>query len=129
MKRLYTECGMYDAAKQAGIEVNMDTGYDDVSFPQGKFIMRMEVIKPITEADGVINLCKMKTHLFMHMTGAVKNLFGIIPGLSKIGYHAKLHDKARFADMLLDLALYTAPRLSIMDAVFAGIHVHRKRSP
>jgi uncharacterized protein (DUF362 family) len=119
LKKLYTTCGMYDAAQQAGIDVNMDTGYDKVSFPQGKLIKQIDVIKPITQADGVFNICKMKTHLFMHMTGAVKNHFGIIPGLSKVGFHAKLFDKDHFADMLLDLALYVSPRLSIMDAVLA----------
>lgn len=55
----------------------------------------------------------------MGMTGAVKNIFGIIPGLKKPGYHAKLHDTGCFADMLLDLAAYAVPRLSIMDAVLA----------
>ena len=119
LKKLYKTCGMYDAAEQAGIEVNMDTGYERVSFPQGKLMKQIDVIKPITQADAVINICKMKTHLFMHMTGAVKNHFGIIPGLSKVGFHAKLFDKERFADMLLDLSLYVAPRLTIMDAVLA----------
>lgn len=119
LKKLYTTCKMYDAAQKAGIDINMDIGYGEVSYPQGNVIKRLEVINPILEADGVFNLCKMKTHVFMHMTGAVKNHFGIIPGLSKIGYHAKLHDKDRFADMLLDLALYVSPRLSIMDAVLA----------
>ena len=119
LKKLYTTCGIYEAAEKAGINVNMDIGFDTVSFPQGELIKHIEVIKPITQADGVFNLCKMKTHLFMNMTGAVKNHFGIIPGLSKIGYHAKLHDKDRFADMLLDLALYVSPRLSIMDAILS----------
>jgi ferredoxin len=53
----------------------------------------------------------------MSITGAVKNNFGVVPGLSKPGYNAKLNDKAQFADMLLDLADYVSPRLSIMDAV------------
>ena len=119
LKKVYTTCGMYAAAEQAGISVNMDTGTGKVSFPQGKLVKRMDVIKPITQADGVINLCKMKTHSFMHMTGAVKNLFGVIPGLSKVTYHAKMRDRNRFADMLLDLALYVSPRLSVMDAVTA----------
>jgi uncharacterized protein (DUF362 family) len=119
LKKLYKICGMYDAAEQAGIDVNMDTGHDKVSFPQGKLMKQIDVIKPITQADAVFNLCKMKTHLFMHVSGAVKNHFGIIPGLSKVGFHAKLFDKERFADMLLDLSLYVAPRLSIMDAVLA----------
>jgi uncharacterized protein (DUF362 family)/Pyruvate/2-oxoacid:ferredoxin oxidoreductase delta subunit len=119
LKKLYTSCGMYDAAKEAGIDVNMDTSYSEVSYPEGKLIKHIEVIAPITNADGVFNLCKMKTHAFMHMTGAVKNNFGIIPGLSKVGYHAKLQDKNLFADMMLDLALFVSPRLSIMDAVLA----------
>jgi uncharacterized protein (DUF362 family)/NAD-dependent dihydropyrimidine dehydrogenase PreA subunit len=119
LKKLYKTCGMYDAAEQAGIGVNMDTGYDKVSFPHGKLMKQIDVIKPITQADAVFNICKMKTHLFMHVTGAVKNHFGIIPGLSKVGFHAKLFDKERFADMLLDLSLYVSPRLSIMDAVLA----------
>jgi len=119
LKRVYTACRMYDAAEKAGIDLNMDTGYEKVSFPQGKLIKHMEVIRPISQADGVINLCKMKTHMFMHMSGAVKNLYGIIPGLSKVGYHAKLRNKDRFAEMLLDLALYVSPRLSVMDAVLA----------
>jgi uncharacterized Fe-S center protein len=110
---------MFDAACVAGIDVNMDTSFSEVFYPEGKLIKHIEVITPITNADGVFNLCKMKTHSFMHMTGAVKNHFGIIPGLSKVGYHAKLQDKTRFADMLLDLALYVSPRLSIMDAVLA----------
>jgi len=90
-----------------------------VSFPQGKLMKQIDVINPITQADAVFNLCKMKTHLYMHVTGAVKNHFGIIPGLSKVGFHAKLFNKERFADMLLDLSLYVAPRLTIMDAVLA----------
>ena len=119
LKKLYTTCGMYDAAERAGIDLNFDTGHDEVSFPQGKAIKRIDVIKPITQADGVFNICKMKTHMLMSMTGAVKNNFGIIPGLSKIGFHARFRDKSRFADMLLDLELYVSPRLSIMDAVIA----------
>jgi len=119
LKKLYKTCGMYDAAEQVGIDVNMDTSYERVSFPQGKLMKQIDVIKPITQADAVFNICKMKTHLYMHVTGAVKNHFGIIPGLSKVGFHAKLFDKERFADMLLDLSLYVAPRLTIMDAVLA----------
>lgn len=117
LKRVYRTCGMYDAAAEAGIDVNMDTTYQAVSFPGGALTKRLDVITPIINTDGVFNLCKLKTHNYMGMTGAVKNHFGIIPGLAKPGYHAKLHHTARFADMLLDLSAYVAPRVSIMDAV------------
>ena len=117
MRKVYRETGMAELAEQIGIEASLDTGHEIVSFPEGKLIKRFEVIKPVLDADAVINLCKLKTHGFLFMTGAVKNSFGVIPGLTKPGYHAKLHDPGRFAGMCLDLSNYVAPRLSIMDAV------------
>ena len=47
----------------------------------------------------------------------MKNLFGVLPGLSKVGYHATHPSQEQFADVLLDLAEYVRPRLSIMDGV------------
>ena len=117
LKRVYETCQMTDAAARSGAELNYDVTYREVSFPQGKLMRHFEVMNPVLRADGVINLCKLKTHMFMNMTGAVKNHFGVIPGLSKAGYHAKLQDKEQFAGMLLDLAEFVSPRLSVMDAV------------
>ncbi|MGD0278381.1 MAG: DUF362 domain-containing protein, partial [Smithella sp.] len=113
----YRETGMLEAAEASGGKLNFDCSFREVSYPEGKLIKRFEVISPVIDSDGVFNLCKMKTHLFMRMTGAVKNNFGVIPGLTKPGYHAKLNDTIHFADMLLDLAQYVSPRLNIMDAV------------
>ncbi len=117
LQKVYQTSGMNDAAQKPGIKVNWDTTHEPVSFPDGKLTKRFDVITPVVRADGVFNLCKLKTHTYMGMTGAVKNSFGVIPGLAKPGYHAKLDDTARFAGMLLDLSAYVSPRLSIVDAV------------
>jgi uncharacterized protein (DUF362 family)/ferredoxin len=117
MKRVYRTSKMVDAAQEARIDLNFDTTYQAVSFPDGELTKHFDILTPLVEADGVFNLCKLKTHIYMGMTGAVKNNFGAIPGRTKPGYHAKLADSARFAQMLLDLAACVAPRLSIMDAV------------
>ena len=119
MDKFYRTCGIYSAIGNSGIELNLDTTYQTVSYPDGKLIKRFEVITPVVEADGVFNLCKLKTHIFTSITGAIKNNFGVIPGLLKPGYHAKLRDKGHFANMLLDLAGYVSSRISIMDAVIA----------
>ena len=119
LNRIYRTSGMHQAAQQAGIKLNRDTTSRPVSYSEGILTKHFDIITPVYEADVVFNLCKMKTHLFTMMTGAVKNIFGVIPGLSKPGYHAKLHDPKRFAGMLLDLAQYVSPQLSIMDAVVA----------
>ena len=119
LDKIYHTSRMHQAANQAGITVNWDTTSRPVSYADGILTKHFDIITPVYEADAVFNLCKMKTHLFTVMTGAIKNIFGVIPGLSKTGYHAKLHDVQRFAGMLLDLSQYVSPRLTIMDAVVA----------
>jgi uncharacterized protein (DUF362 family)/Pyruvate/2-oxoacid:ferredoxin oxidoreductase delta subunit len=119
LDKIYHTNRMHQAANQAGISVNWDTSSRPVSYAEGVLTKHFDIITPVYEADAVFNLCKMKTHLFTVMTGAIKNIFGVIPGLSKTGYHAKLHDMQRFTGMLLDLSQYVSPRLTIMDAVLA----------
>jgi uncharacterized protein (DUF362 family)/ferredoxin len=119
LKKIYRSSGMDKAALKAGVELNLDTTARPVHHADGVLTKHFDIITPVYEADAVFNLCKMKTHLFTMMTGAVKNIFGVIPGLLKPGYHAKLRDPKRFAAMLLDLAQYISPRISIMDAVIA----------
>jgi uncharacterized protein (DUF362 family)/NAD-dependent dihydropyrimidine dehydrogenase PreA subunit len=117
LERTYRASEMDKVAEDVGIALNYDTSFGIVSYPEGEHFKRFEIITPVLESDSFINLCKLKTHGFTHMTGAVKNIFGIIPGLTKPGYHAKLQEKNHFASMLLDLAAFASPRLSIMDAV------------
>lgn len=119
LMKTYRVTGMADAAQQAGIELNLDCTHREVPYPDGRLIKRFEIISPVLDADVIFNLCKLKTHMFTYMTGAVKNHFGVIPGLNKPGYHAKLHDTGRFAAMLLDLTELISARLFIMDAVTA----------
>lgn len=115
--RVYRRTGLREAAESYGFELNLDMRWGPVPHPGGRLIRRLEVMSPIMEADGVINLAKFKTHTFMTFTGATKNLFGVIPGLNKVGYHGKLADRLRFADMLLDIMELVRPRLSIIDAI------------
>lgn len=63
---------------------------------------RIEVSRPVLEADTVINLPKMKTHGQMLLTLGVKNLFGCIVGQRKAAWHYDVGLSCeRFADLLL----------------------------
>jgi uncharacterized protein (DUF362 family)/Pyruvate/2-oxoacid:ferredoxin oxidoreductase delta subunit len=117
LEKTYKVCGMQDAAETSGIELNYDTSFETVSFPEGKLVKRFEIITPILRCDSYINLCKLKTHGLMIMTGGVKNIFGVIPGRSKPGYHSTMTTQELFAGMLLDLVALVPPKLTIMDAV------------
>jgi uncharacterized protein (DUF362 family)/Pyruvate/2-oxoacid:ferredoxin oxidoreductase delta subunit len=117
LERVFTKAGLRDVALRHGFELSLDSGYRSVSNPDAKLVKRLDAIDSLFEVDGVINLPKFKTHTFMTFTGAVKNLFGVIPGLVKVGYHGKLADPGRFADMLLDITTFVKPRLTVLDAV------------
>ena len=119
LEKIYHTNGMSRAAEDSGAELNFDTSFENIFFPEGELIKRFEVITPILKSDSILNLCKLKTHSFTHMTGAVKNHFGVVPGRAKPGYHAKLADKNRFVEMLLDLIHAVPSRISVMDAVMA----------
>lgn len=60
---------------------------------------------------------KAKTHMWTRMTGATKNLFGIIPGLEKPVFHSRFQDERRSGEMLVDLNECMRPRLQVVDAV------------
>jgi len=71
----------------------------------------------INEVDFIISLPKCKTHELAYYTGAVKNLFGLIPGFTKAFLHAKYPNRYVFSNMVVDLLDVLKPTFAIMDAV------------
>ena len=67
----------------------------------------------------VIDIAKLKTHGMMGYSGAVKNLFGVVPGLLKPELHSRYPEKEPFAEMLVDLCEYVHLDFSIIDAIDA----------
>jgi len=117
----------HNAARASGLaqiaellEINLAdfVNGSNVPNPEGILIKHFHLAHGLMDLDGVINLPKFKTHGLMRMTGAVKNLFGCLPGHQKAAFHARLQDEGRFGQMLVDLAELIAPPLHIMDAVW-----------
>jgi len=110
-------CGITAAAERLNIPMADFVHGQLVSFPQGKLIKQFTIAKGVLAADGIISISKFKTHALTRLTGAVKNLFGCIPGLLKSQFHATLNDEYQFGKMLLDLNRLLRPRLCVMDAI------------
>ncbi len=91
----------------------------EVTVPEARLVKRFTVARVVTEVDIVISLCKLKTHGLMYFTGAVKNLFGIIPGMRKNALHMRFPGKLEFGTMLADLTLAARPSYAIMDGIVA----------
>ena len=119
LRHVYKITGMADVARRTGATLNWDTTVVELSRSDSKIMKRLDIIKPALDADVIINLPKLKTHVFTTFTGAVKNLFGVIPGYNKPAYHAKLRDVVHFSEMLLDILGSVTPDLSVIDGIIA----------
>lgn len=71
------------------------------------------------EADVVITLPKLKTHMMMYYTGAVKNQFGCVAGPKKAEWHTKIPNPIDFSKMLLDLNTVVKTSFAILDGIVA----------
>lgn len=76
------------------------------------------ICKEAMDADVVINLPKVKSHVQLTMTMGVKNLFGCVPGKMKAWWHMEAgKDSARFGEMLVETARAINPDLTILDGI------------
>ncbi len=92
----------------------------EVRNTKGLRFKKLVVAEEALDVDVIINAPKLKTHAQMFLTMAVKNIFGCVPGKRKVQWHLTAGvDSDYFADMLLELALFIKPRLSILDAVIS----------
>lgn len=74
--------------------------------------------KEAMEADVVINLPKVKSHVQLTLTMGVKNLFGCVPGKMKAWWHLEAgKDSNRFGEMLVETAKAINPDLTILDGI------------
>src|SRR5438105_2136422 len=78
------ESSVGDALEAAGLEF-VDLNYDDVAaVPNRSGCSKLaEIFFPaaVLEADLIVSLPKLKTHHWTGMTAAMKNLFGLLPGI------------------------------------------------
>jgi len=93
---------------------------------QGGEFNRLLLSKEVMDADVIINLPKVKSHVQLTLTLGVKNLFGCVPGKMKAWWHMEAgKDRDRFGTMLVETARTINPDLTLLD----GIIGHEGRGP
>jgi len=76
----------------------------------GDYFENPELPETILNAGYFISVAIPKTHYLSFVTGALKNLFGILPRKDQAYYHSRIDD------VLVDLARIIKPNLCIIDA-------------
>jgi len=120
-KKSFTVSGIEKVADEEGFTiVNFDEVGPVLVELNDNYNKDLYITKIFSEMDVVINLPKMKTHSMGIYTGAIKNLFGAIPGLRKALYHKNAPNPTEFGEVLADIhcAIENMP-LHIMDGVIS----------
>lgn len=115
-ERVARHTGVFDAS--LGTYKNVAAATKLVKL-KSRYLDSLVVSKDMVDADILINLPKMKTHSLTIVTGAVKNMFGLISGAGKGRSHAAAPAAEDFGRILAEIFAIRPPDLTVMDAVMA----------
>lgn len=119
MKAVFRGCGYTEMAKEYGFTLYTECKSRVVSLPRAARCRQLSVVEPFLTRDYLIDLAKLKTHSMVGFSGAVKNLFGAVPGLQKPELHCRFPEKQPFSQMLVDLCDFLKPDLCFLDGILA----------
>lgn len=114
---LYAVTGIDEISKKTGAKLNFNVKSFVKSNPNGLTLKKITLTDMLNDVDKVISVSKLKTHGMMTFTGAVKNMFGVVPGLLKAEYHFNMPKYEDFGAALVDICTCANPVLSFMDGI------------
>jgi uncharacterized protein (DUF362 family) len=113
------QSGLGPVLDEAGIDF-VDLNHDDV-FPRANRL-GLTTLRPLylprslLRADRIVSLPKLKTHHWAGATLAMKNLFGVLPGVC-YGWPKNVLHHAGIPGSILDITATVAPHLAIVDGI------------
>jgi len=90
-----------------------------VNFNKRRMREKFPLTSALDECDYLVNLPKFKTHDLTLITGAIKNLFGLVSGTYKTELHKNYFEPSEFAKILVDIYQQAKPSLTIIDGILA----------
>lgn len=112
--RVFPRAGYGDFEERYGFPlVDVDTDECvEIKVPDGVAVLREVVARRVLEADRLINVPVLKTHLQTTVTCALKNLKGVVPGREKHIIHL-----AGLDDGIVDINTVVRTDLVVVDAI------------
>jgi uncharacterized protein (DUF362 family) len=111
--RCYKNSGIEKAVKSAGGKIvpgNSESYYREVTIPNGKKLTKAKVHEMVLDSDVFINVPILKNHSSTRITGAMKNMMGVV--WDRGYWHSN-----NLNQCIADYALFSKkPSLNIMDA-------------
>lgn len=119
VEQVWEKSGFKKIAESLGIDIiNFEKdGLIEVDVPQATYFKKLFIAKQALHADAIINLPKLKTHTNTILTGAIKNLLGLVPGFLKAEFHRRAPRPSQFGVAISEILSVVKPSLNIMDAI------------
>jgi uncharacterized protein (DUF362 family)/Pyruvate/2-oxoacid:ferredoxin oxidoreductase delta subunit len=93
-----------------------ERGFAPVPLPDGKRTAVVHLPREFQEADHVVSVAKLKSHMQATYTGAIKNFYGAIPARQRKEIHA-LAKYVAFSEGIADVFAAVKPRFGILDGI------------
>ncbi len=118
LNHFWEVCGYKEVSEATGAPlVSLERELREVEVPGGVIYKTLHLSRIALEADVLITVPKLKTHSLTLLTGAIKNLLGLIPGLGKMEFHRRCPKPDDLGEAVVDIFSALKPRLAIMDAI------------
>ena len=108
---VYRRTGMTRVCEEEGVRL--------VHFDKKRMREKYPLASWLDHCDYLVNIPKLKTHELTVLTGAVKNLFGLVWGTFKVELHKNYFHIEDFAKILVDVYEETRPTLTVVDGILA----------
>jgi len=90
-----------------------------VKFDKRRMRQKFPLTTWLDHCDYLISIPKFKTHEFTLLSGAIKNLFGLVSGTFKTELHKNYFQIEDFSNILVDIYEEAKPALTIVDGIVA----------
>lgn len=115
LRRVWERTGIEAVCREENVPlVNLEKAGSKSFEEQG---IQFTLAAPVLEADAIITVPKVKTHVLTGLTGAMKNLYGTVPGLQKAAFHKTYPYPDDFARLLVAIFRRVKPALAVADGV------------
>ncbi len=108
---VYSRTGIRKVCEEEGVSL--------VEFDKRRMRGKFPLAAILDECDHLVSVPKFKTHGLTILTGAIKNLFGLVVGTYKTELHKKYFDREDFSRMLVDIFQEERPSLTVIDGIVA----------
>jgi uncharacterized protein (DUF362 family) len=121
-----TEMALVESGMQDGLD-DADLRFVDLNYSQTGWIKNggrattlegFHFPREVLEADLIVSLPKMKTHHWVGYTGALKNLYGVIPGI-KYGWPKNVLHYAGIPQSIFDINATLPKTITVVDGILA----------